>query len=85
MFFLTLLLIYLFGVLFFRYILPFLLTLGISRMLRKSGSQAFRSRQETTSRREGDVTIDTPTTDNAKRTKIFQQSDGEYIDYEEIK
>ena len=86
-FLLTLLTIYLCGVLFFRYLLPVLVSFGLRRWQKKVQGQAFRTSWQTSAKREGEVTVNTSgaQTGKQKSSKIFKSSDGDYVDYEEVK
>ncbi|MBQ7213362.1 MAG: DUF4834 family protein [Bacteroidales bacterium] len=84
----TLFLIYLLGILFFRFFVPLLATLWMRRWSKRvqDRSQTFWGTEPAGNRREGEVTVDAGA---ARRTegrprKIFRDTDGEYIDFEEV-
>lgn len=83
----TLLMIYLCGVLFFRFLLPVLVNFGLRRWQKKMQGQAYQTGWQTSAKREGEVTVDMSgaRTGRQKSSKIFKSSDGDYVDYEEVK
>ena len=84
----SLLLIYLLGVLFFRYFIPLLATLWMRRWAKRvqDRSQTYWGTEPTGNRREGEVTVDAGSSNRTERKtgKIFRDTDGEYIDFEEV-